>query len=324
MNTLVSVIIPCFNAEKFIGETLESVMNQTYQEIEVIVVDDGSTDASGDILRSFQGSIRIEFLKHQGVSQARNHGIRLATGSFIQYLDADDLLTTDSLALKVKAAKENNSDVVYGYWQRLVEDKTGQFQKSEIVNRTLEDVHPDPEIATMTDFWAPPAALLYSRKIVDKIGSWNETLPVIQDARYLQDAALHKAKFSHVSQVTAYYREHRTGSLSKRNPRAFVQDCFLNATQAHGWWQEHGGITSDRKKALLQVYGYVARASFELNPELFEHAYRELISFEPGYIPPGPPVLRYLSRLIGYRRAEYVAMHYRKVKKMTSVNEKNN
>jgi glycosyltransferase involved in cell wall biosynthesis len=316
---MVSIVIPCYNAGRFISKTIESALEQTFQSFEIIVVDDGSTDDSRKIIESFGRRVRAEFGPNRGASAARNKGTELARGSYLQYLDADDLLLPNALIQRVEAMERTGADVAYSDWQRLVEDETGRFNPGEIVSRTIESVHTDIEIATFTDFWCPPAALLYRRAIVEKIGGWNESLPVIQDARFLLDAALHGARFAHVPAVEAQYRVHRGQSLSRRNPHAFKRDCFENALQVEQWWRGHGNLNEARRQAVVKVLSGVARGSFDGDSELFRRAYAELLRIEPGWKPAAPWALRCLSHLLGYPRAEAVAMFYRSFKKHLSL-----
>lgn len=313
---LVSIIIPCYNAEKFLLETLDSIFSQTYKDYEVIVIDDGSTDGSRKIITSFKDKVKSVFTNNQGASTARNIGTGLAKGSFFQYLDADDMLTHDSLENKVKALTENNTDVAYCDWQKLEEKEDGSYELGHITKRSIEDIHPNAEIAVFTSFWSPPAALMYKREIVSKIGLWNELLPIIQDARFLLDAALYGAKFVHVASLGAYYREHKRASLSRKNSQAFIQDCFLNATQVHNLWEKTNNLDNDHRSALLKVYGYIARASFEGDKGTFLKALKLIRKIDPKYIPREPLLLSLLSRLIGYENAESAALVYRKIKRL--------
>lgn len=99
----VSVIIPCYNAEKFIAHTIQSVLNQTFDNLEVILINDGSTDDSEKIILSFEDK-RIKYIKKEnsGVAATRNYGIDLAQGKYIAFLDADDLFLPDNLGNKVQ------------------------------------------------------------------------------------------------------------------------------------------------------------------------------------------------------------------------------
>ncbi len=114
---LVSVIIPVYNGEHFLEEAMKSVLIQTYRRIEVIVVDDGSTDGSGQVVQRFT-SVHYAFQNHQGAAAARNHGVSLAQGEFIAFLDADDVWLKEKLALQIAAFAVNPSpDLVFGHVQ---------------------------------------------------------------------------------------------------------------------------------------------------------------------------------------------------------------
>src|SRR5213594_338150 len=215
----ISVVIPCFNAERFIGEAIESVLQQGYRDLEIIVIDDGSTDSSRSVIDSFGSRVMSVFSPNRGASAARNWGTQLASGEFMQYVDADDRLIRGALSRRVEALRRSDADVAYSDWQRLVEEGA-EFKPDHVIARTIESVHPDPEIATFTGFWCPPAALLYRRRIVAKIGGWNVTLPVIQDARFLQDAAMHGGRFIYTPGVGAVYRVHCGQSLSRASKSA--------------------------------------------------------------------------------------------------------
>jgi glycosyltransferase involved in cell wall biosynthesis len=107
---LVSVIIPAYNAASFIEECINSVINQTYKNIEIIVVNDGSIDDTETILKSYTDKrLRIINQKNKGCSAAKNKGLEFARGVFVQYLDADDILSEDKIEIQVKALKENNN-----------------------------------------------------------------------------------------------------------------------------------------------------------------------------------------------------------------------
>src|SRR5947208_2592225 len=97
MSTLVSILIPCYNAERWIAQAIESALAQTWPEKEVVVVDDGSTDGSLDVIKQFDGRIRWETGPNRGGNMARNRLRELAGGDWLQYLDADDYLLPDKI-----------------------------------------------------------------------------------------------------------------------------------------------------------------------------------------------------------------------------------
>ena len=270
---LVSVVIPCFNAEKTIQDTIESVLSQNYSCLEIIVVDDGSTDSSFNLVSSYGDAVQIVSGPNRGVSSARNIGTELARGQFIQYLDSDDLLAKNTIQHRVDALINNDADVAYTDWQKFERLSDGSLRYMQKIQRTMESIDSDPEIACATRFWVPPAALLYRMNIVDAIGSWNTTLPVIQDARFIFDAAYNQASFIRVPGIGAFYRVSQSGSLSERNKREFLLDVERNADQITELWRKRSGLSEAQTKALGEIYDYVAREMFMED----EHQYRIVI-----------------------------------------------
>jgi glycosyltransferase involved in cell wall biosynthesis len=110
-NPLISVIIPIYNGERFLAETIRSVLDQTYAPIEVIAVDDGSTDGSAAIVRSFP-DVKYIHQSNQGVAAARNTGVKAAQGDFLAFIDQDDLWTLDKLE-KQAAYLQEHADIGY-------------------------------------------------------------------------------------------------------------------------------------------------------------------------------------------------------------------
>ena len=112
---LVSVIIPVYNAHNSIAKTLQSVINQTYTNLEIVVVNDGSTDESLDIIKTYaveDPRIVVFDKQNEGLVQARKSGIDIATGKYIQYLDSDDIMHEDAITRLVNKAEETQADMV--------------------------------------------------------------------------------------------------------------------------------------------------------------------------------------------------------------------
>ncbi len=313
-NGSVSVIVPCYNAEEWLCETLDSVNAQEigHDEMEIIVVDDGSTDNSAAIVKDKYPRVHLITTENRGPSAARNTGTRESSGEFLQYLDADDILPPGKVKrqLAVIGKDGRNIDIVYGDWRKIRENGDGIWEKKEIIKQTLND----PEIDIFTDFWCPTTAYLFRRSIVNKAGGWDATLKVVDDPYFMMKCVFQGAQFEYSPGIAAYYRVHTAGSVSTRDHSVFISEVFRNAERVEKAWAGTGGITGKRKKALMKVYGQVARASYEENKELFDRAYSKLETFAPGYIPAGPAHLRYVSKLVGYRKAEAFALGYRKMK----------
>jgi glycosyltransferase involved in cell wall biosynthesis len=118
---LVSVVIPVFNGERYLAEAIASVLAQSHRSLEVIVVDDGSTDGSAAVARRFEPSIRYAFQPNAGLSAARNRGIELAHGTLLAFLDADDVWTEYKLARQMAALERDSTlEAVFGHAQQFV------------------------------------------------------------------------------------------------------------------------------------------------------------------------------------------------------------
>src|SRR5580692_7261445 len=123
---LVSILIPCFNAEKWVAQAIESALAQTWPKKEVFVVDDGSTDASLEIIRHFDGRVRWETGPNRGGGAARNRLLQLAGGEWLQYLDADDFLLPQKLERQSEFARlHSDCDVIYSptIWEKRENDR---------------------------------------------------------------------------------------------------------------------------------------------------------------------------------------------------------
>lgn len=131
---LVSIIMPCLNSEETIAEAIESVLSQDYSCLELIVIDDGSSDSSLEIIEKFQQvDGRIILIKNsncRGVAEARNVGINLAKGKYICFLDSDDFLLPGSIGLRVQAAIATNCKIIYGDYLRLLPN--GKFVERSV------------------------------------------------------------------------------------------------------------------------------------------------------------------------------------------------
>lgn len=136
----ISVIVPVYNVEKYLVRCVDSIVNQTYENLEIILVDDGSPDASGSICDSFTDPrIRVIHKENGGLSSARNAGLDIATGDYIGFIDSDDWIAPDMYETMLRMAKEAQAGIVcVGNWE--VDSKTGEKklgicpEKTEVVS----------------------------------------------------------------------------------------------------------------------------------------------------------------------------------------------
>ncbi len=123
---LISVIVPVYNGERYIAEAIESVAMQSYEPLEIIVVDDGSTDNTGDVVRGLEvrlreSVIRYERQENSGAASARNRGVEMAGGELLAFLDADDVWLSDKLAKQVEMLNENHHyEAVFGLMEQFI------------------------------------------------------------------------------------------------------------------------------------------------------------------------------------------------------------
>lgn len=128
MNTLISIIIPCYNTEKYIKKCLDSVINQSYQALEIICVDDGSTDDTVNIIKPYMGidkRIKLISQENRGLGYSRNIAINAAKGSYMFFLDSDDWIEQDTIESLYDEATKQNADLVVGGWKR-IDEKSGK------------------------------------------------------------------------------------------------------------------------------------------------------------------------------------------------------
>lgn len=297
---LVSILIPCFNAEPFLRETLDSALAQTHTNLEIILVDDGSTDGSLAIARSFEPRIRVLAGPQRGASAARDIATRQSRGEFLQYLDADDLLLPEAVASRARRLAESQGDVACGDWRRLIQNKEGGWDFGALEIADHQEFSDSADLAVLSGFWAPPAALLYRRTAAERTGGWNAGLPVIQDVRFLFDVAYLGGRLVHVSGESARYRQHGAGSLSSRSSTRFWSDVLRNNLEIEQLLKAAGKLDEARRAALGRSYALGARVSFPIDRDLFHANLDELRRFGEQ------PRSRYLrcatmlERLLGY------------------------
>ncbi len=173
MSPTVSIVIPCFNAQETIREAIESCLRQSYDAFEVVVVDDGSTDRSVHVLSEFSNDIRWETGENRGGCAARNRGTELATGDYIQYLDADDILHTDKLSLQMEQVLCNPGKLVFSDVSYMDDRKPHPH------HRRLGDASDSFEF--MIEAGLQTSAPIHRREWLDRVGGWTEGLCCAQE-----------------------------------------------------------------------------------------------------------------------------------------------
>ena len=263
---------------------------------DVVAIDDGSTDRSLEIAYTFEPRIRVLTGANRGVSAARNRGIAATASTWIVFLDADDLLVAGTLQRRLTTAEATSADVVVCDWQEFFDRGDGTVDGA-VRSVDLAALEADAETGCATHVWATTAALLYRRSLVEKIGGFREDLPVIQDARFLFDAAYHGARFAHSPHLGARYRL-SPQSLSRRDPARFWRDVFSNGKQIEALWRDRGPLSARQQEALKGIYNTAARGLFAAAAPQFFEAVAALRGLG-GELPLHPRIAGPLARALG-------------------------
>ena len=270
----VSVIIPAYNCDRYIVQAVESVLNQEQCSYEIIVIDDGSTDATEDVLEPYRDQIYYIQQKNQGVAAARNHGIELAQGNFVAFLDADDYLLPGQLARQAEILfRCPNLGMIHSGWQRV--DHQG--------NKLL-DVCPwvqIPELNLETWLrWKPvlPSAMMFRREWLQYVGGFDPRFPPAEDTNLVLKLALKGCKTAWLKEITVCYRQHESSAMHKGLPQAqsllAVTDDFfaqpdlppevrlMEQSVRYGtliwiaWYLQHTGYPQGMKEYLQMAWNY--------------------------------------------------------------------
>jgi glycosyltransferase involved in cell wall biosynthesis len=269
MVKLVSIIVPCFNAEKWIREAIESCLQQSYPLIEIIVIDDGSTDRSLEIIKSYQGKVIWETGPNRGGNYARNRGFSLSKGEYIQYLDADDYFAPNKIENQVKCLEETKADIVYGdiTYQHHLPDGKIVLEPANFFGISGEQS--DVLESLLSYGCLPPIAYLFRREIILKSRGWDETLKAGQDRDFLISLLLDKAKIVYQFGFDSVYRRYGNVTVSTTNKRLLVQSFCTVLDKAEKTLISSSQYELNYQTALAYSYYFLLR-KYGQNINFFE------------------------------------------------------
>jgi len=208
MKPLVSILIPAYNAEKWIAQTLQSAIAQTWPHKEIIVINDGSSDGTAEILRRFGSKeVTVVSTENRGLPAAVNHALRLSQGDYIQELDADDLLAPDKIERQLAALREGDSKRVLlsSPWAPFYyRTRSARF----VQNSLCEDLSPvEWLLRKMRDnAHMQNATWLVSRELVEAAGPWDKRLHYDQDGEYFARVVMASERIRFISGTGIFYR----------------------------------------------------------------------------------------------------------------------
>lgn len=220
----VSILMPLFNAEKYLAETLECCLAQTYSNIEIIIVDDGSTDGSLSIAQKYEkkdSRIHVYSQPNKGGCRARNVAFEKSSGDYIKYLDADDLMSCDLIEKQV-ALLENINDpyaVSVCAWEDFYKELPKEYS-CRFLYRNYESGLDLIEDAWFNGDWYVVTCYLTSRKLIREAGGWNEQLTKVQDGEFFCRVLSKTSKIVFCSDSYFYYRK---GHISVSSAHKFSE-----------------------------------------------------------------------------------------------------
>src|ERR1700722_2179819 len=304
---LVSIIIPCYNCEKWVQQAVESCLHQTYSNIEVIVVDDGSTDGSLEVLRQFLPRIRLETGPNRGGNSARNRGFALSAEEFVKYLDADDYLEPEKISRQVSFLEETKADVVYGDWRhrRHLPDSCFSYLDRIQVVGVQQNL-----LASLLSFGlVNGGAVLYRRQVVNRVGGWDETLRAFQDMDFLTSVALSGAKIRYQPGCYFIYRKYSPVTVSTSNFSRWSESACISLKKSEDALARTGGLTEEYRAALAVGYFKIAQAcywfdgqaSFAVYEKTINNILGKILDLRPHFNAAGETrIFELLQRLFGF------------------------
>ncbi len=278
MSSLVSVVMPAYNAERYLAEAITSVFAQTYQNFELIVVDDGSTDRTPQIIQQFADRIRWIRQPNRGLSAARNIAIRNARADLIALLDADDLWKPTFLERMLNHLNQHpQAAAVYCGFQ--------------YINSNSDDVgRPSLKVVASTVFydtliangnWLVPSAVIFRKKLAEAVGLFDESLGAVEDSDLWIKMA-ERQPFTGLSEVLVKYRRHE--SNMSNDPKRMIAASYQQAVKMFG--EPQGNVQSWprlKRCAYEQLFGsgsvrYLAHGDVETSA----HYFQQLVEISPS------------------------------------------
>lgn len=231
---LVSILIPSYNAEQWIAESIQSALAQTWPRKEIIVVNDGSTDRTADVIRRFGSKVKLISTDNQGQSAAVNNAYRASEGDYIQELDADDILAPDKIERQLGALRAGDSK------RTLLSSPWAPFyfrtQQARFVNTSLcRDLSPVEWLLGKLgeNLHMQNATWLVSREVAEIAGPWDASLHYDQDGEYFVRVVAASDGIRFVPNTGVYYRATGSGSISVIGNSQVKRESLLRSIRVH-------------------------------------------------------------------------------------------
>ncbi len=318
---LVSIIIPAYNAEKFIVETLDSVLGQSWENIEVFVVDDGSKDKTVELAKKYESDkLKVFVQKNQGACVARNKGLEMSNGKYIQYLDADDVLSNNKIEEQVKVLENNEGYLAVSPSVHFMDGDDYRSMKPREESFWIHDTDDPVDFLVRLyggdgERWmVQTSAWLTPKTICDKIGSWDETLLLDQDGEYFARAVLASKGIRTTGGINFYRRFFYGGNISaKANKKENLQSALHALNCKSGYIAKH--TNSDRfNQAMATLYQEIAINAYPRFKDLVEicEAKVKATGKKPKIPVLGGRAIETVKKLAGWKAAKMLSYQIHK------------
>lgn len=302
----VSILIPCFNAERFIGEAVQSALDQTYKNIEVVVVDDGSTDSSVEVLKSFGDQIQFETGSNRGACVARNRAFELSDGQYVQFLDSDDRIELTKVEKQLRWLLDQKADIILC--------KIGLFGDEE-GPRLEGHQHPEPvgdPMLYLAEFGISTAAPIWKREWVNRVNGFTPGLKKGQEADFHLRVASLNPSMVMLDEILVWVRMHDGPRISQRKADTKqVVECLCNLANlidSNQTW------TQDRRGWLAEKLINSSRVCYASDDEqIAKLGLKTAVDILPEIVNDDRFARRFLTKLFGIERAESLVRRLRKL-----------
>jgi glycosyltransferase involved in cell wall biosynthesis len=312
MAALVSILIPCFNAQRWIAQAIESALAQSWTAKEIIVVDDGSTDGSLDVIRRFDGRIHWETGPNRGGNVARNRLLDIAGGTWIQYLDADDYLLPDKIALQMNyITGHGDADAIFS------PITLEHWSESAVHQEHLPIPQVDDLWVLLARWWLPQTgAVLWRRQALRDVGGWKPDQPCCQEHELYLRALVAGKQFMYCPTSGAVYRQWGDTTVCRRDIPKLHRQRLMIEERLETYLRDSGGLTARRLTAINQARFEIARIAWEYDPvfatAIMATVRRSQVHFAPGG-DAAPWLYRMSYRYFGFAGAQHIASRKRRL-----------
>lgn len=314
---LISILIPCYNAEQWIKSAIDSALSQSYPGKEIIVLDDGSTDNSWGIISSFGSRIIAEKTSNNGAGAARNLLLEQSRGSWLQYLDADDYLLSSKISEQVKVLENDpEADVIYS--PEIFENRWSGTVTTEYM--TIEEPR-DPWILLAK--WRLPqtGAALWRKQAILDVGGWKEDQPCCQEHELYLRLLKAGKRFRYSPKPGAVYRKWNDDSVCERDKLETYSQRLAITSEAERFLKEAGQLTAERQDEINQARFECARILWNVDRVWANSLMEEIQQTQMPFVPRGrgvPALYRYLYSVLGFSVTEHIAAMRRNIKSRLS------